>query len=142
ITRRRGIAANSSGKRSATSASSNANSTSSAGSVTTSRPEGSGSSSWSHSLSKARTFSSAPLRLFAPPPHGWGGVLGRFGLRLVRRCGFERVLKHVFHPAGEVERHRFAHALRHVVDVLLVALGEDDLGQAHAVCGEDLLLDA
>src|SRR5438874_6481352 len=114
MTRRRGIAANSSGKRSATSASSNANSTSGAGSVTTSRPEGSGSSSWSHSLSKARTFT----RRFAPPPYQRGGVLGRFGLRLVRRCGFERVLEHVLYPAGEVERHRFAHALRHVVDVL------------------------
>src|SRR5229473_3437530 len=38
----------------------------------------------------------------------------------------ERDPQHVLHPAGQVERHRLAHALRHVVQVLLVAPGEDD----------------
>src|SRR6266550_2839297 len=67
-------------------------------------------------------------------------VLGRFGLRPAH--GLEGVLEHLFHAAREVELHRVAHALRHVVDVLLVPLRQDDLGQAHAVGGQDLLLDA
>src|SRR5712692_9419578 len=44
----------------------------------------------------------------------------------------ERVLEHLFHPAGQVEGHRLAHALGHVVEVLLVAAGKDDLCQPHA----------
>ena len=41
-----------------------------------------------------------------------------------------------------MKRHLVAHALGDVVDVLLVALREDDLLEAHPVCGEHLLLDA
>src|SRR5205085_10458627 len=65
---------------------------------------------------------------------------GRFGLALLR--GLERDLEHVVDPARQVERHRIAHALGHVVQVLLVALRENDLLQAHAVSGQHLLLDA
>src|SRR4029077_1663806 len=44
----------------------------------------------------------------------------------------ERELEHLFDAAREVERHRLPDALGHVVEVLLVSLGKDDLGQAHA----------
>src|SRR6266571_5165731 len=66
--------------------------------------------------------------------------LGRFGLGPLR--GLERDLEHVVDLARQVERHRVAHALGHVVQVLLVALREDDLLQAHTVSGQHLLLDA
>src|SRR6266571_6247878 len=66
--------------------------------------------------------------------------LGRFGLGPLR--GLERDLEHVVDLARQVERHRVSHALGHVVQVLLVALREDDLLQAHPVSGQHLLLDA
>src|SRR2546423_15641463 len=65
---------------------------------------------------------------------------GRFGLALLRRL--ERDLEHVIDPARQVERHGLAHAFGHVVQVLLVALRENDLLQAHAVSGQHLLLDS
>src|SRR5882757_1605907 len=46
--------------------------------------------------------------------------------RLRRGLGFdlgralERELEHLFHTARQVERHRVAHALRHIVEILLV----------------------
>src|SRR5947208_721918 len=66
--------------------------------------------------------------------------LRRFRFALL--FGLERDLEHVLDLARQVERHRVAHAFGHVVQVLLVALREDDLLQAHAVGGQHLLLDA
>src|SRR5207244_12045359 len=43
---------------------------------------------------------------------------------------------------GDVERHLLAHLLGHVVEVSLVPLRKDDLLEARAVGGEDLLLHA
>src|SRR5260370_42303554 len=63
-----------------------------------------------------------------------------FGLREHERL--EGVLEHILDSACEVERHFVAHALGDVIDVLLVALGEDDLLQPHPVSGQHLLLDA
>src|SRR6266446_1615157 len=62
--------------------------------------------------------------------------LGRFDVGLVRGRGLEGMPEHVLDAAREVERHRFAHALRDVIDVLLVALRQDDLSQAHPVRGQ------
>src|SRR5438552_14944292 len=46
--------------------------------------------------------------------------LGRFDLRLCRRRRLEGVGQHVLDATCEVEGQLFAHALRHVVDVLRV----------------------
>src|SRR5438067_4977173 len=82
-----------------------------------------------------------------PPPFRTSGYdadwgLGRFGFRLRRRRGLQRVLQNVLDSRGQVEGHRLAHALGDVVDVLLVALREDDFLETHAVSREHLLLDA
>ena len=56
------------------------------------------------------------------------------------RCDRVRRLEEV--TGSEVEGHLLAHPLGHVVEIGAVALGQDDLGQAHPVGGEHLLLDA
>src|SRR5579864_2758220 len=90
-------------------------------------------SSTSRELTVTSTASAPAGRLFL------AGALGRRGLG--HRDGLESKPKHLFHATREVERHRLAHALRHVVEVLFVALREDDLFQAHAVSRQHLLLD-
>src|ERR1700730_1977919 len=54
----------------------------------------------------------------------------------------ERELEDLLHPARQVERHGFAHALGHIVEVLLVAARKDNLLEAHPVSCQHLLLDA
>src|SRR2546425_598214 len=125
ITRSPGSSSSSAGSRPATSKLRITNSTSGAGSATSWTPSGSGSSSRLIGPSGTRTFKSR---------------LG--GLRVGHNALFERELQHFLDAAGQVERHLFAHALGDVVDVLLVALREDDLLQAHPVSGQHLLLDA
>src|SRR6266699_3569207 len=123
ITRSPGSSSNSAGSRPATSKLRTTNSTSGAGSATSWTPSGSGSSSRLIGPSGTSTFSS-------------GGLYVRDGGL------FERELQHFLDPARQVECHLVAHALGDIVDVLLVALREDDLLQAHSVSGQHLLLDA
>src|SRR5579859_8226785 len=78
----------------------------------------------------------APARIFC----GVLLVLRDLDVRLSRRG--QRDFEHVLDPARQVERHLLTHALGHVVEIFLVALGEDDLLEAHAVRRQHLLLDA
>src|SRR5437899_4050488 len=123
ITRSPGSSSNRPGSRPATSKLRTTNSTSGPGSATSWTPSGSGSSSCLIGPSGTSTFSSG-------------------GLYLRDARLFERELQHFLDPAGQVECHLVAHALGDVVEVLLVALREDDLLQAHPVGGQHLLLDA
>src|SRR6266436_3469309 len=101
------------------------NSTSGPGSATSWTPSGSGSSSRLSGPSGTRTFNTGLLC----------GSLGGGAL-------LERELQNFFDSPGEVERHLLADALGDVVQVLLIALRENDLLQAHSVSGQHLLLDA
>src|SRR5216683_2596910 len=101
------------------------NSTSGPGSATSWTPSGSGSSSRLSGPSGTSTFKL--LRLGSP-----NAGLARL----------EREPQHFLDSPGKVERHLLADALGDVVEVLLVALREDDLFQAHPVGGQHLLLDA
>src|ERR1700686_800132 len=77
---------------------------------------------------------------YVPLGVAWIGNLSR--LALGGGQGLERELEHLTHAAREVERHLLAHALRHVVDVLLIPLRQDDLRKSPPVGGPHLLLDA
>src|SRR6266566_4029534 len=101
------------------------NSTSGPGSATSWTPSGSGSSSRLSGPSGTSTFN-----------------LFRSGSPNARLARLEREPQHFLDSPGKVERHLLADALGDVVEVLLVALREDDLLQAHPVGGQHLLLDA
>src|SRR5258706_2353860 len=124
-TRSPGSSSKSPGSRLAISKLTMTNSTSGPGSATSWTPSGSGSSSRLSGPSGTRTF-----KLFR---------LGSPNARLAR---LERESQHFLDSPGKVERHLLADALGDVVEVLLVALREDDLLQAHPVGGQHLLLDA
>src|SRR5437899_647391 len=118
------------------------NSTSGPGSATSWTPSGSGSSSRLSGPSGTSTFKRLPTsgevdRARAAGAGGWGqsrSPIGGFAL-------FEREPQHFLDPPGKVECHLLADALGDVVQVLLVALREDDLLQSHPVGGQHLLLD-
>src|SRR5581483_3910939 len=92
-------------------------------------------------ISETRT---ARTRFAACGP--WGrrevGRRGRAGLR--RRWdgrSLKRVLQHLVDRHREVEAHRLAHFLRHIIEIAAVALGQDHRGQSRGVSCEHLLLD-
>src|SRR6476660_8687458 len=52
----------------------------------------------------------------------------------------ERSSQHVRVGVGEMERHRVAHFLGHIVEIGPVALRKNHLGETGTMCGEHLLL--
>src|SRR5215212_9659449 len=59
-----------------------------------------------------------------------------------RRAAVEREAEDLVHGLHQVELEHVTHLGRYLLEVLLVLLGQDDLGDLGAVGGEDLVFDA
>src|SRR4051812_23522384 len=83
----------------------------------------------------------SPSRAESCARYGPNSLATRLG-KCPRGCRLECELQHLADRHHRVEVHLLTNILRQIVEIGAVPFGQDHIGQAGGVCGEDLLLEA